>query len=100
MDFEALLFAYPDLVHPCKIERPVKHNVTHFINTASMGWSSFQSFLKKMMIADVLLITYPHCEVPTNFMTDASDTGIGAVLQQQINNEWKPIAFFLEAETC
>ena len=27
-------------------------------------------------------------------MTDASDTAVGAVLQQQINDEWKPIAFF------
>ena len=27
-------------------------------------------------------------------MTDASDTAVGAVLQQQINGEWKPIAFF------
>ena len=27
-------------------------------------------------------------------MTDASDIAIDAVLQQQINDEWKPIAFF------
>ena len=27
-------------------------------------------------------------------MTDASDTAVGAVLQQQIDDEWKPIAFF------
>ena len=29
-------------------------------------------------------------------MTDTSDTAVGAVLQQQINDEWKPIAFFSE----
>ena len=49
------------------------------------------------MITDVLLVTYPHCEAPTNIMTDASDTAIGVVLQQQISYEWKPIAFFLES---
>ena len=27
-------------------------------------------------------------------MTDASDTAVGAVLQQHINSEWRPIAFF------
>ena len=27
-------------------------------------------------------------------MTDASDTAVGAVLQQQIHGEWKPISFF------
>ena len=27
-------------------------------------------------------------------MTDALDTAVGAVLKQQINDEWKPIAFF------
>ena len=32
-DFETILSAYPDIVQPCNIERPVKHNVTHFINT-------------------------------------------------------------------
>ena len=29
-------------------------------------------------------------------MMDASDTAVGVVLQQQINNEWKPIVFFFE----
>ena len=44
---------------------------------------SLQSFLKiKQIIADDLLVTYPHCEAPTNIMAGASDTVIGIVLQQ------------------
>jgi hypothetical protein len=27
-------------------------------------------------------------------MCDASDTGLGAVLQQQVNKEWKPLGYF------
>ena len=37
-------------------------------------------------------------------MTDASDTAVGAVLQQYINNHWHPISYFSKAlkpaETC
>ena len=54
-----------------------------------------QAFSKiKQAIADVALLSHPHADAPTNVMNDASDTVVGAVLQQQINNEWKPIAFF------
>ena len=38
--------------------------------------------------------SHPHADVPINIMTDASDTALGAVLQQHINSEWRPIAFF------
>ena len=27
-------------------------------------------------------------------MTDASNNAVGAVLQQEVNNTWRPIAFF------
>ena len=30
----------------------------------------------------------------TNIMTDASDTALGAVLQQQVDDQWCPIVFF------
>ena len=49
----------------------------------------------KQTIAEESLLSHPHTDAPTNIMTDASDTAVGAVLQQQIN-EWKPIAFSSE----
>ena len=40
------------------------------------------------------LLVHPKPEAPTSIMSDASDTAVGAVLQQFINNQWCPIAFF------
>ena len=38
--------------------------------------------------------TYPKLDAPTCLVTDASDTAVGAVLQQHINGAWHPISFF------
>ena len=40
------------------------------------------------------LLSYPKPDAPTCLMTDASDTAVGAVLQQHFNNTWQPIGFF------
>ena len=45
-------------------------------------------------MTDASLLFYPKPDAPTNIMTDASNTAVGAVLQQQINDTWTPIAFF------
>ena len=54
--------------------------------------TSFQA--TKDALAKASLLTYPTPNAPTCLMTDASDTAVGAVLQQHINNTWKPISFF------
>ena len=48
----------------------------------------------KQAIASASLLSYPTPDAPTNIMTDASNTAVGAVLQQLINNTWRSIAFF------
>ena len=48
----------------------------------------------KQAIANASLLSYPIPDAPTNIMTDASNTAVGAVLQQLIDNTWRPIAFF------
>lgn len=48
----------------------------------------------KQAIADASLLVHPHPDAATHIMVDASDTAIGAVLQQEINHQWQPIAFF------
>jgi len=49
--------------------------------------------IKKAM-ADASLLAYPQPDASTNIMTDASNNAVGAVLQQQVDSAWKPIAFF------
>ena len=48
----------------------------------------------KQALANASLLAYPSPDAPTCLMTDASDTAVGAVLQQYINNIWHPISFF------
>ena len=48
----------------------------------------------KDALANASLLSYPKPDAPTCLMTDASDTAVGAVLQQHINGAWHPISFF------
>ena len=58
----------------------------------------------KEALDKALLLFYQDSEAPTCLMTDASNTAVGAVLQQQINNTCHPISFFSRksssAEIC
>ena len=81
-----------DILQPLHTLLASAHN-----NHNILQWNeeSVQAFSKiTQAIADVSLLSHPYTDVPTNIMTDASDTAAGAVLQQHINNEWRPIAFF------
>ena len=40
---------------------------------------------------------HPTADAPTSVMTDVSDVAVGAVLQQYINGQWCPLAFFSRA---
>lgn len=48
----------------------------------------------KEALANATLLAHPKPHAPTRIMTDASDCAVGAVLQQQIEDAWQPIAFF------
>ena len=48
----------------------------------------------KDALANASLLSYPQPDAPTCLMTDASDTAVGAVLQQHIKGTWHPISFF------
>ncbi len=53
----------------------------------------------KDALAKASLLSYPAPDAPTCLMTDASDTAVGAVLQQHINGSWHPISFFSKKMT-
>ena len=50
----------------------------------------------KDALARALLLSYPNPDAPTCLMTDASDSAVGAVLQQYINGT----IHFQEDDTC
>ena len=54
----------------------------------------------KQALASATLLFHPKQDATTSIMTDASDHAVGAVLQQYVNQQWCPIAyFFKEAKT-
>ena len=58
----------------------------------------------KEALAQATLLSHLVPDAPTSIMADASDTAMGAVLQQHIGNGWRLIAYFSKklkpAETC
>lgn len=48
----------------------------------------------KEKLAMTTLLHHPQRDAPTSVAVDASNTAVGAVLQQLINNQWCPISFF------
>ena len=48
----------------------------------------------KQALAQATLLFHPKPDAPTCIMADASDVAVGAVLQQLIDNQWCPVAFF------
>ncbi len=48
----------------------------------------------KDALANATLLSHPKPDAPTCIMTDASDVAVGAVLQQRIGDEWRPISYF------
>ena len=48
----------------------------------------------KEALANATLLQHPIQGAPTALTTDASDSALGAVLEQKVGNIWKPLAFF------
>lgn len=62
------------------------------INMTPALLESFE--LSKKQLSEATLLVHPDPQAELSIQTDASDTAIGAVLQQFKNNEWQPLAFF------
>lgn len=48
----------------------------------------------KDSLKNAIILSSPSTHTPISLMTDASQTCVGAVLQQYEDNTWKPLAFF------
>lgn len=54
-----------------------------------------EAFFKcKESLKSAATLSYPLPDTNLSLMTDASNTSLGAVLQQQFNNEWRPLGYF------
>ena len=51
----------------------------------------------KDSLAQASLLFHPAPDAPTAVMADASNVAVGAVLQQYVNDQWCPLAFFMRA---
>lgn len=47
----------------------------------------------KETLADATMLAHPKTKAQITLTTDASDTALGAVIQQQVDNEWQPLSF-------
>ena len=54
----------------------------------------FAFFAAKLLLAPVQVLTYPVPDAALSLAVDASDSHIGAVLQQRLRGSWAPLAFF------
>lgn len=50
--------------------------------------------LCKRTLADAALLAHPQPDAPLTLITDASDSSVGAAIQQKIDGSWQPLAFF------
>jgi hypothetical protein len=68
------------------------------INWTPEAFSAFEKCKEKL--ATATLLAHPYDNVRLAIVSDASNTAVGATLQQFINNEWQPLAFFFEKLTA
>jgi hypothetical protein len=66
-------------------------------NTRQLLWNEQASTAftaVKEALAEATLLSYPKPHAPTCIMADASECAVGAVLQQEMVDSWRPIAYF------
>ena len=56
--------------------------------------NAFQTTKTSLAKATITSLTHPVISAPTALTTDASDVALGGVLEQQIDADWRPLAFF------
>ena len=81
------------------ILRPLFAEIANKKKTEKVVWTTEldQAFLKaKSALSSATLLRHPRLNAPTALTTDASDHGVGAVLEQYINQCWVPLAFFFK----
>ena len=76
------------ILHPLNWRHPHVERLS-WDDTATQAFSAIKDAL-----AAATLLVHPTPNALTSLMTDASDSSVGAVLQQYVNEQWQPISFF------
>ena len=94
--FLGLINFYHRFISGCaKILDPLNSLLTSTTERLTWDDTSTQAFISiKTALAEATLLVHPTPNALTSLATDASDSAIGAVLQQYINGQWQPISFF------
>ena len=90
-------FYRPHIQNAAKLLDPLYCAINPKVKNHSITWTPelISHFDKaKQSLADAALLVFPLSNVPLSLVCDASDTGIGAVLQQQVDGDWQPLAFY------
>lgn len=69
--------------------QPSENTPIHWSETAQKAFNDVKEALSQKV-----LLTHPKADAPLSLSVDASERAIGSTLQQSINGEWQPLAFF------
>ena len=94
--FLGLINFYHRFIPGCaKILEPLNSLLTSSTEHLSWDDTNTQAFSAiKEALASATLLVHPKPNALTSLTTDASDFAVGAVLQQYLDRQWQPIAFF------
>ena len=99
--FLGMINYYHRFIPNCSsILEPLRHilpNSNKKPSAKKVNWTdvAYEAFKKaKQVLSARTLLQHPIPDAPLSLKVDASLTGAGAVLQQCVNGEWKPICFF------
>ncbi len=89
--FLGLVNFYQRFIPGCaRISQPLNSCLHKKLHWTSAAEEAFQQV--KNALAYASLLFHPSVDSPLSIMTDASDTAVGAVLQQYVENSWQPIS--------
>ena len=79
--------------HAAEIMKPLYRALTGSPRPKTLDWTQELNKAKNAL-SQATLLHHPVPGAPIALTTDASDTAIGAVLEQQVHGQWQPLAFF------
>lgn len=96
--FVGMINFYRSFLPSCaKYQAPLHDVMTNLKGRQPVPWTpaledAFRAC--KTSLCDVTMVAHPDASAPLAIFTDASATSVGAVLQQFVNQQWQPLAFF------